>query len=91
MSKQRKYPFTAYVLTQSMVVKKIELVRDGFHDAWHATESGCEFHDIALHDTPQAAIAAGHAKLAEQRSKLQVQQANIEKRAANLNKAEGKL
>lgn len=85
----RTYPFTAYVLTPAMQVKKVELVECGrYTKSLHFTARGHSYCDGSLHDTPQSAISAGHAKLAAQRSKLQVQQANIEKRAANLAKAE---
>lgn len=87
----RAYPFTAYVLTNAMLVKKVDLVSSAWSGIGHKTVSGNVYGNGALHDTPQAAIAAGHAKLADQRSKLQVQQANIEKRAANLANAEAAL
>lgn len=87
----RTYPFTAYVLTPSMGIRKVEIVKPGWLHGNHKTVSGSVYGDSRLYDTPQAAIAAGRAKLDEQRRKLQVQQANIEKRAANLDKAEGKL
>lgn len=92
MSKQREYPFTAYVLTPSMGIKKVELVRQGWMIIGnHKTASGSVYGDSHLHETPQAAIAAGRAKLDEQRAKLAIQLANIKKRAENLDKAEGKL
>lgn len=87
----REYPFTAYVLTPSMGVKKVELVRSGFFSFWHETKTGSRFHNDRLHDTKQSAITAGRAKLDEQRAKLAIQLANIEKRAANLDKAEENL
>lgn len=85
--KEREYPFTAYVLTPEMLIKPVELVRRSqwFGD-YHETAGGNTYHDCQVHDTPQAAIAAGLAKLNEQRSRLQKQQSNLEKRAANLEK-----
>lgn len=92
MSKQRKHPFTAYVLMPAMQVKQVELVaQDGMFTRWHTTSNHRSFHDDQLYETHQAAIAAGRAKLDEQRAKLAKQQANIEKRTANLDKAAAKL
>lgn len=86
--KERQYPFTAYVLTPAMLIKPVELVRrsEWFGD-YHETAGGNTYSDSQLHNTPQAAIAEGSAKLNEQRSRLQKQQSNLEKRAANLEKA----
>lgn len=84
----RTYPFTAYVLTPAMRVEKVELMRKCFwRSGYHETAIGKLYRDSELHGTTQEAIAAGRAKLDEQRRKLHVQQANIEKRAANLDKA----
>lgn len=85
MSKQREYPFTAYMLTPVMHVKPVELARRSeWYSDYHETIDGRIYHDGQIHDTPQAAIESGRAKLAKQ-------QANIEKRAANLDKAAAKL
>lgn len=92
MSKQRKYPFTAYLVTPSMQVRQVELVRRspwGF--SYHEEIGGKDYHEDNLFDDPQAAIAAGRALLDVQRARLAKQQANIEKRAANLDKAAAKF
>lgn len=86
--KEREYPFTSYVLTPAMLIKPVELARRSkWYSDYHESVGGNAYHDCQIHDTPQAAIAAGLAKLNEQRSKLQKQQSNLEKCAANLEKA----
>ncbi len=85
--KEREYPFTAYVLTPSMSIKRIELVSEGWHLGLHETRERRSYLERELYDTRQAAVSAGRTKLNEQRSKLQKQQSNLEKRAANLEKS----
>lgn len=85
-------PFTAYVLTPAMLIKKVEIAkRSRWYGFIYETINGHSYHQDALHETAQAAIAAGRAKVEAQREKLAKQASNIEKRIANLDKAESKL
>lgn len=87
MKARKDFPFTAYTLTAGMNVKQVEVIGEHWWSGYADSRAGLTYKWSDLHPTPQEAIAAGHAKLDEQRAKLQKQQANLEKRAANLEKS----
>jgi hypothetical protein len=90
MTAKRQYPYSAFVLTPSMAVKEVTLVR-GYYASpdWDQTAMGKTYHIAKLHQTPAAAIEAGKRQLIEQEAKIEKQKATIAKCRANLAKAEG--
>ena len=93
-SKTNRYPRTKFQLTPSMNVREIVLVgpaqnRFGERYGYGVDTKGKQHYLAWLHDTRQAALEAGEAKMDEQEKRLETAKVNVAKRRANLNKAKG--
>ena len=87
----KDYPYPAWVLTPSFKTIEVTIVCKkaySFGSTYLKTESGKEYLRSEVHQTKQAAIAAGRAALDGQQAALDKKQANIIKRRAALDKAE---
>lgn len=87
MSKQI-FPYDGWVLMPSFKPVQVALVESNHSPLWHKTESGKLYCTDNIHQSKQAAIAAGRAALDGQQAALEKKQANINKRRAALEKAE---
>jgi len=88
MSKQ--YPYTGWILMPSYKPKEETFVKGtpiSWHGAYDTTDSDKNYCLDAIYPSKEAAIAAGHLKLDEQRAKLIKAQERIDKRRAALTKA----
>lgn len=85
MSKQ--YPYTGWILMPSYKPKQETFVREANffnRDLYGVTEAGKYVSSGEIYASKADAIAAGHAKLDEQREKLKKMQERIDKRQAAL-------
>jgi len=89
---KRSYPYKAWTLLPSFKPVEIEIVGLAWNDwgsyaHWDKSASGKGYDSTKLHATKDAAIAAGHVALDDQRAKLEKMAEKLERRRAALHKA----
>lgn len=87
---EKQYPFTGWVLMPSYKPKQETFVSEANffnRDLYEVTRTGKYVPSGEIYASKENAIAAGYAKLEEQREKLKKMQERIEKRQGALNKA----
>lgn len=87
---EKLYPYTGWVLMPSYKPKEETFVKGtpaSWRGAYDTTDSDKSYCLDSIYSSKEAAIAAGHAKLDEQREKLKRMQERIDKRQAALDKA----
>lgn len=86
---KRKYPYQAWVLSPSYVVKEVTITGSAYSDQWDRTEAGKSYHINDLHPTKKAAIVAGREDVVKAEADLVKRRTNLDKKIAQLDKAEG--
>lgn len=81
-----EYPYQAFVLTPTFLVKEVMVVGEQRWTEWRRTNSGKYYLQKDIYESKKAALEGGAARLAEQEARLVKQASAIEKRRATLQK-----
>lgn len=88
MATKRKYPYTAFMLTPSFNLRKVEVAREGWYTGYDVLGTGTSVHRSKLHATGKAAIDAGKKAIEQRRARLEKSKSNLTKHEMNLAAAE---
>lgn len=84
-----EFPYEAYKLTNTFLIKKVMVVAKGRwrSEEWVELKTGGTIHQNDLHATVADAIKAGSKAIAKQRANIEKLTKNVELREKNLNRA----
>lgn len=87
--KSREYPFNAWVLGGTFILKQVVIVKKSCrsYSDWLFDDNDKSYCGSEIFASKEEAIAYGESKLAAQEEKILKQQAGIAKKRANLEKS----